>query len=87
MSSEQFVSYHTILLVSPQPGSHSCMDDGEDVEDPDSSMMHCIEHWRNAGSEAQKKMFKVFNELGIFIACCHHCFVLVACDMVQSGEL
>ncbi|KAG9310199.1 hypothetical protein JVU11DRAFT_9839 [Chiua virens] len=58
-----------------------------DVEDPNSSTMHCIERWRNAGSEEQRKMFKVFDESGIFIACCHHRFMLVACDMVQSGEL
>lgn len=87
MSGKQVASYHTILLISPQPGSRSRTDDWEDVEDPNSSTMHCIEHWRNAGSEAQKKMFKVFDESGIFIACCRHRFVLVACDMVQSGEL
>ncbi|KAG6370043.1 hypothetical protein JVT61DRAFT_12564 [Boletus reticuloceps] len=62
-------------------------DDWEDVEDPDSSVMHCVERWRNAGSEERKRMFKVFDESGIFIACCRHRFVLTVCDMVQSGEL
>ncbi|KAG6380278.1 hypothetical protein JVT61DRAFT_8380 [Boletus reticuloceps] len=59
----------------------------EDVEDPDSSVMHCVERWRNSGSEEWKRMFKVFDESGIFIACCQHCFMLTVCDMVQSGEL
>ncbi|KAG1854495.1 hypothetical protein F4604DRAFT_1883326 [Suillus subluteus] len=42
---------------------------------------------KNAGPETQKKMFLVFDESGIFIAACHHRFVLIACDMIQSGEL
>jgi hypothetical protein len=32
-------------------------------------------------------MFSVFDESGIFIAVCRHRFVLLACDMVKSGEL
>jgi hypothetical protein len=32
-------------------------------------------------------MFSVFDESGIFIAVCWHRFVLLACDMVKSGEL
>ncbi|KAG2108470.1 uncharacterized protein F5147DRAFT_745760 [Suillus discolor] len=33
------------------------------------------------------KMFSVFHESSIFIAACHHHFILLACDMIQSGEL
>jgi hypothetical protein len=47
----------------------------------------CANRWKNAGPETRKKMFLVFDELGIFIAACRHWFVLVACDMIQSGEL
>jgi len=39
------------------------------------------------GPEQRKKMFTVFDESGIFLATCHHQFVLVGCDMVRSGEL
>ncbi|KAF8120558.1 hypothetical protein EV363DRAFT_1112407, partial [Boletus edulis] len=74
-------------VTARAPGSRSRGDDWEDIEKPDSSTMHCIERWRNAGSEERKRMFKVFDESGIFIACCRHRFVLAACDMVQSGEL
>jgi hypothetical protein len=47
----------------------------------------CADRWKNAGPETRKKMFSVFNESGIFIAACRHRFVLVACDMIRSGEL
>ncbi|KAG1766385.1 hypothetical protein EV702DRAFT_979590 [Suillus placidus] len=51
------------------------------------SNFNCTERWRNAGPEQWKKMFSVFDESGIFIAACRHRFVLLACDMVRSGEL
>lgn len=48
---------------------------------------HCIERWKNAGPETRKRMFSLFDETGIFIACCRHRMVLYACDMKRSGEL
>ncbi|KAG2744795.1 hypothetical protein P692DRAFT_20743079 [Suillus brevipes Sb2] len=47
----------------------------------------CVNRWRNAGPDTRKKMFSVFDESGIFIAACRHRFVILACDMVRSGEL
>ncbi|KAI6020940.1 hypothetical protein BKA83DRAFT_4464510 [Pisolithus microcarpus] len=47
----------------------------------------CVERWRNAGPEQRKRMFLMFHESGIFIASCWHRFVLLACNMVKSGEL
>ncbi|KAG9313581.1 hypothetical protein JVU11DRAFT_5911 [Chiua virens] len=87
--SDYWISRHNVDRFKDEvkPGSRSCKDNWEDMEDPDSSMMHCVECWRNAGSEEQKRMFKVFDESGIFIACCRHRFMLVVCDIVQSGEL
>jgi len=32
-------------------------------------------------------MFAVFDESGIFVAGCHHRFVLLVCNMIRSGEL
>jgi Kyakuja-Dileera-Zisupton transposase len=32
-------------------------------------------------------MFALFQESGIFIASCCHRLVLLACDMIRSGEL
>ncbi|KAI6130600.1 hypothetical protein EV401DRAFT_2066179 [Pisolithus croceorrhizus] len=48
---------------------------------------NCIDRWRNARPDVQKKSFDVFKESGIFIATCCHRFVLLACDMIKSGEL
>ncbi|KAG1810628.1 uncharacterized protein BJ212DRAFT_1205925, partial [Suillus subaureus] len=62
--------------------------DWEDVgSETQGSEFRCTERWQNAGPEQHKKMFAVFDESGIFIAACWHHFVLLACDMVRSGEL
>ncbi|KAG1739229.1 hypothetical protein EDD22DRAFT_982290 [Suillus occidentalis] len=50
-------------------------------------ILTCVDRWRNAGPETRKKMFSVFDESGIFIAACRHRFILLACDMIRSGEL
>ncbi|KAG0695625.1 hypothetical protein DFH29DRAFT_813982 [Suillus ampliporus] len=47
----------------------------------------CVNRWCNAGPDTCKKMFSIFNESGIFIAVCHHQFIVLACNMVQSEEL
>ncbi|KAG1758477.1 hypothetical protein EDD22DRAFT_783884, partial [Suillus occidentalis] len=47
----------------------------------------CVDHWHNTSPEQRKCMFAVFDESGIFIAACRHQFILLACDMVKSGEL
>ncbi|KAG0694091.1 hypothetical protein DFH29DRAFT_815719 [Suillus ampliporus] len=47
----------------------------------------CVDRWRNAAPESQKKMFAIFKKSGIFITVCRHGFLLTICDMVQSGEL
>jgi hypothetical protein len=62
-------------------------DDWEDEPVDANRSLTCIGRWRNAGLNTHKKMFSVFNESGIFIAACRHRFILLACDMIQSGEL
>ncbi|KAG1719238.1 hypothetical protein EDB19DRAFT_1898796 [Suillus lakei] len=47
----------------------------------------CVDRWRNAAPESQKKMFAIFKKSGIFITVCRHGFLLTICDMVRSGEL
>ncbi|KAG9309560.1 hypothetical protein JVU11DRAFT_10539 [Chiua virens] len=47
----------------------------------------CVTRWRNATLDQCKKMFAVFQQSGIFIACCHHHLMLLGCDMINSGEL
>ncbi|KAI5980373.1 hypothetical protein EDC04DRAFT_2596891, partial [Pisolithus marmoratus] len=38
-------------------------------------------------SDVWKKASNVFEESGIFIATCWHCFILLPCDMMKSGKL
>ncbi|KAF9037083.1 hypothetical protein BJ165DRAFT_1353764, partial [Panaeolus papilionaceus] len=47
----------------------------------------CEDRWKNMASELTEKMWRMFDETGIFLALCRHGFVLVVLDMVQSGEL
>ena len=47
----------------------------------------CTKHWRNMKSELTALMWGVFAETGIFLALCHHGFVLLLVDMVCSSEL
>ncbi|KAJ8092616.1 hypothetical protein PM082_006941 [Marasmius tenuissimus] len=47
----------------------------------------CVERWKAAGPEANKKMFSFFAISGIFLSVCRHGHVLVICDMRRSGEL
>lgn len=74
--------------VRAQTSNHPRQDDWGDVpSEMEGSEFRCTDRWRNAGPEQRKKMFAVFDESGIFIAACRHRFVLLACNMVRSGEL
>ncbi|KAG1744784.1 hypothetical protein EDB19DRAFT_1826928 [Suillus lakei] len=74
--------------VRAQTSNHPRQDDWGDVpSEMEGSEFRCTDRWRNAGPEQHKKMFTVFDESGIFIAACRHRFVLLACNMVWSGEL
>ncbi|KAG2343102.1 hypothetical protein BDR05DRAFT_976169 [Suillus weaverae] len=46
----------------------------------------CAGHWKNMQDEKMKKMWGIFNELGIFMSICRHGFSLLIANMVQSGE-
>ncbi|KAG8911652.1 hypothetical protein FRC02_006489 [Tulasnella sp. 418] len=47
----------------------------------------CVERWKANADDSKKGMLNCFEESGIFVACCRHGFILIACDMVASGEL
>ena len=71
--------------------SHNNVNEDEWVDEPEEveaePMNVCINRWHNAAPEARKKMFAIFRKSGIFIAVCHHGFLLSICDMVRSREL
>ena len=47
----------------------------------------CAGRWSNMVNEVTARMWGIFDETGIFLALCHHGFVLIVADMVRSGEL
>ncbi|KAJ6600447.1 hypothetical protein DFH09DRAFT_901486 [Mycena vulgaris] len=47
----------------------------------------CADRWKNMINDVTSKMWGIFDETGIFLALCHHGFVLVIADMIRSGEL
>ncbi|KAG2155230.1 uncharacterized protein EDB93DRAFT_1239162 [Suillus bovinus] len=75
--------------VRGQTHSTADTENWQDIEKTETvpSSFTCVDRWRNAGPEQRKRMFSVFDESGIFIAACRHWFILLACDMVKSGEL
>lgn len=58
-----------------------------DVTDGLPEVSACAERWRAAGPEERKRMWKMFTESGVFVSVCRHGFILLICDMIQSGEL
>lgn len=55
----------------------------EEVMKPDV----CVERWKSASPEAWKKMYVLFAIAGGFVSVCWHGHVLLACNMIRSGEL
>ncbi|KAF9254429.1 hypothetical protein L218DRAFT_798239, partial [Marasmius fiardii PR-910] len=47
----------------------------------------CTERWKNMMQEIMARMWGILNETGVCLSLCRHGFVLLACDMVKSGEL
>ena len=43
--------------------------------------------WKAMAKETVKKMWRVFDEMRLFVCLCCHGSLLIMCDMVQSGEL
>lgn len=62
------------------------------VEDPLASTFEllpseCAEKWKANADDNKKVMWDVFDECGVFITVCRHGILLLACDIVKSGEL
>jgi len=57
------------------------------VPNDDDEESPCAERWRNMKTELTARMWGIFEETGLFLALCHHGFVLLLADMVRSGEL
>ncbi|KAH7903533.1 hypothetical protein BJ138DRAFT_1020477, partial [Hygrophoropsis aurantiaca] len=77
------------ITVNPcqtkEPIDDAYQDDWQDIDPTDP--FDCVKRWRNTGPEHRKRMFSAFNETGIFISACRHRCILLACNMIRSGEL
>ena len=64
---------------------------GDDTEGtPVDGLEHettCADRWKNLSAEETKRMWGIYDETGIFVACCRHGSVQLYCDMIRSGEL
>ncbi|KAK1215201.1 hypothetical protein PQX77_022207 [Marasmius sp. AFHP31] len=61
--------------------------DVNEVEGLEECADTCVERWKAAGPDANKRMYSFFAISGIFLSVCRHGHVLVICDMRRSGEL
>lgn len=59
--------------------------DPDEVDENDPSP--CSDRWRNMVNGQTSRMWGIYDETGIFVSLCHYGFVLIAADMVRSGEL
>ncbi|KAL0567199.1 hypothetical protein V5O48_014800 [Marasmius crinis-equi] len=58
-----------------------------EIEGLDECLDTCVERWKAAAPDINKKMYSFFKISGIFLSVCRHGHVLVLCDMRRSGEL
>jgi hypothetical protein len=58
---------------------------GTGVDNPDDD--GCDEQWANMKEDVTARTYGMYNETGFFPCLCRHSFLLVAVDMVKSGEL
>ncbi|KAJ6567645.1 hypothetical protein DFH09DRAFT_1314159 [Mycena vulgaris] len=47
----------------------------------------CSEQWQNMKEDMTAKVQGMYDEMGLFLLLCHHGFVLLVCDMIESREL
>jgi hypothetical protein len=67
------------------------IEDGGDVADsidaPDGVVSGCAGHWKAAEADHKKRMWRIFDETGMFSSACRHGLILWIADMIKSGEL
>ncbi|KAG6858026.1 hypothetical protein C0995_003305, partial [Termitomyces sp. Mi166 len=82
--------------VKAWPSANAEEDEGREMEtvegDPTDGetfpgLSTCMNNWKAAAKEENKKMWAIFAESGIFASACCHGFILQICDMITSGKL
>ncbi|KIK21240.1 hypothetical protein PISMIDRAFT_104371, partial [Pisolithus microcarpus 441] len=93
LSNEEVDKFKYEVKARQMQGTHTDIsaeiyDDDWSAEVPNvPKEFNCVDQWRNVKADVRKKTLNVFEESGIFIATCRHRFILLACDMMKSGEL
>ncbi|KAG6874966.1 hypothetical protein C0992_005766, partial [Termitomyces sp. T32_za158] len=77
---------------APMPSLNNVTDDPQFGDPTDgvptvSGAPPCAKNWKAAAADANKKMWAIFEEAGIFASCCRHGLILWIMDMLRSGEL
>ncbi|KAK7447347.1 hypothetical protein VKT23_014057 [Stygiomarasmius scandens] len=65
------------------------LEDGGDPTDGSTAehLAKCTKNWKAARADAEKRIWNIFVETGLFASACRHGFILWLMDMVMSGEL
>lgn len=63
------------------------VDHGGDATDGEQSKSLCADRWKASAAEHKKRALDIYDQTGMFTSACRHGTVLVACEMVRSGEL
>lgn len=71
----------------PEDARLPLMRDAPTDADLDGIVSACVRRWKAAADDSKKGMFGCYEESGVFLSVCRHGHVLVAVDMVASGEL
>lgn len=62
-------------------------DHGGDPTDGEDSKTPCADRWKASAAEHKKRALDIYDQTGMFASACRHGTILVACEMVRSGEL
>ncbi|KAK0229527.1 hypothetical protein EDD85DRAFT_923122 [Armillaria nabsnona] len=77
-----FLSQDEVNAWSKEAIGNTIVTDAKDTEGNP-----CADQWENMKNDINSSMWGVFDETGVFVSLCRHGFLLLATDMVQSGEL
>ena len=75
------------VYISNDEVNERTKEDGNDLRKAEDDGNPCASRWKNMDAEKTAKMWRSFDESGIFLCLCRHGFTLAVLDMVQSGEL
>ncbi|KAF9489129.1 hypothetical protein BDN71DRAFT_1402123, partial [Pleurotus eryngii] len=70
----------------PPPSNSTAAPETDDATSCD-VLSPCADNWKAAATDDKKRMWDIFEEMGIFACACRHGMIVWLADMVRSGEL